>query len=169
MTLTDTFIPEAPPMALPTRKAAADALRLAAARMGRHAPAAAVRPKRPARRRAPAPLSAAERLPALAPADAPAAPRRAFVGIEMRSDAIVDEETRFAHREETKSDVARLTVYALNATLMVMAFPVGFALLVFNILGGENLRTTAHAIALTGLAIALSAAAGSGTAIFGII
>jgi hypothetical protein len=171
MTLTDTYIPEAPPMAMPTRKAAADALRLAAARVGGRVPAQAVRPKRPARRQAPAPaaMTAAQRLPELVPAEAPAAPRRAFSGIDMRSDAIIDEETRFAHREEAKSEVAKLTVYTLNAILMVMAFPVGFALLVFNILGGENLRTTAHAIALTGLAIALSAAAGTGTAIFGII
>lgn len=170
MTLTDTYIPEAPPMAMPIRKAAADALRLAAARVGGRGAAEAVRPKRPTRRApVPAAVPAAQRLPELVPADAPAAPRRAFVGIEMRSDAIIDEETNFAHREEVKSEVAKLTVYTLNAILMVMAFPVGFALLVFNILGGENLRTTAHAIALTGLAIALSAAAGTGTALFGII
>ena len=66
------------------------------------------------------------------------------------------------------ADARPLTVYALNGILMLMAFPIGFALLVFNILGGENLRTTAHAIALTGLGTALSAATGTGTALFGI-
>jgi hypothetical protein len=154
------------------RKAAADALRLAAARAaGRSAPAfAATAPAgdiapRPARR---AHLSARARLPELVPADHKEE-RRPFVGIDMRSDAVQEEETRFAHRAETRSEVARLTVYAMNATLMIMAFPVGFALLVFNILGGENLRTTAHAMALTGLGIALSGVAGVSTGAFGIL
>ena len=52
--------------------------------------------------------------------------------------------------------VHRLTVHALCGILLVMAFPVGMAALIFNILGGENIRSTAHVIALTGTAIALS-------------
>ncbi len=55
---------------------------------------------------------------------------------------------------------ARLTVYALNLTVMVFALPIGLALLFLNILGGENLRTTAHVMALTGLFSALSMANG---------
>jgi hypothetical protein len=166
MTTMDTFL-EAPPMAMMrTRRSAAEALRRAAARAADRAQA--VRPTRPVGRRA-APTAVA-RLPELEPAEvAPVAmPRKAIVSIDMRSDAILEEATRPSERAETKSEVAKLTVYALNAILMLMAFPVGFALLVFNILGGENLRTTAHAIALTGLATALSAATGSGTALFGI-
>lgn len=59
-------------------------------------------------------------------------------------------------REEHKTLTARATVYSMNLIVLVMAMPIGLGLLVFNILGGENLRTTAHAIALSGMAIALS-------------
>ena len=59
-------------------------------------------------------------------------------------------------REEHTNIVARLTVYVLNMIVIVMALPVGLLLLIFNILGGENLRTTAHVIALTGMGLALS-------------
>ena len=60
-----------------------------------------------------------------------------------------------SEREEHNDTTARLTVYALNLTVMVFALPVGLALLFMNILGGENLRTTAHVMALTGLFMAL--------------
>jgi len=59
-------------------------------------------------------------------------------------------------REEHNSIVARMTVYVLNMIVIVMALPVGLMLLFFNILGGENLRTTAHVVALTGMALALA-------------
>lgn len=61
-------------------------------------------------------------------------------------------------RAEHTDFVARLTVYVLNLTIMVFALPVGLALLFMNILGGENLRTTAHVMALTGLFSALALA-----------
>lgn len=63
-------------------------------------------------------------------------------------------DVRAEHRDLT----ARLTVYALNMTIMVFTVPVGMALLILNIAGGENLRTTAHAMALTGLFSALATA-----------
>jgi hypothetical protein len=61
-------------------------------------------------------------------------------------------------RENPDADnaLARLTVYALNAVLLILAFPVGFAMLIFNVLVGESLRTTIHVLALTGLAVTLS-------------
>jgi len=59
-------------------------------------------------------------------------------------------------REEHRNLTARVTVYVMNLTIMVLALPVGLGLLCFNILGGENLRTTAHVMALTGMAMALS-------------
>lgn len=64
-------------------------------------------------------------------------------------------------REENKNAIARVTVYVMNLIVMVMALPVGLALLFFNILFGENLRTTAHVIALTGMALALSTMPGN--------
>ncbi len=67
-------------------------------------------------------------------------------------------------REEHQDLTARLTVYVLNLIVMVFAMPVGLALLCMNILGGENLRTTAHVLALTGMFMALTTA-GAGQAI----
>ena len=60
------------------------------------------------------------------------------------------------NREEHKDIVARLTVYVMSAIVAVMSLPVGIAMIAFNIFGGENLRTTAHVIALTGLGTALA-------------
>ena len=65
-------------------------------------------------------------------------------------------------RAENKSWVARATVYVMNLIVIVIALPVGLALLFFNIFFGENLRTTAHVIALTGMAMALSQTPGAG-------
>lgn len=64
-------------------------------------------------------------------------------------------------RPENKNAVARATVYIMNLIVLVMALPVGLALLFFNILFGENLRTTAHVIALTGMGMALTAMPGN--------
>ena len=47
----------------------------------------------------------------------------------------------------------RLTTYTFNATLLVVALPVGAALLTYNVLGREDLGVTARAMALTGAAI----------------
>ena len=71
-------------------------------------------------------------------------------------------------REEHNNIVARMTVYVLNMVVIVMALPVGLMLLFFNILGGENLRTTAHVIALTGMGLAL-AQTEAGARILGIV
>ena len=59
-------------------------------------------------------------------------------------------------REEHGDLTARLTVYVMNLIVVVFAMPVGVGLLIMNILGGENLRTTAHVMALMGLFMALN-------------
>ena len=64
-------------------------------------------------------------------------------------------------RPENKNAIARATVYVMNLIVLVMALPIGLALLFFNILFGENLRTTAHVIALTGMAMALTTMPGN--------
>ncbi|WP_158221918.1 hypothetical protein [Actibacterium pelagium] len=51
--------------------------------------------------------------------------------------------------------VEQVTVYVMTITLMVLAFPVGFALLIYNILRGESLRTTARVMALNGAVMGL--------------
>ena len=105
-------------------------------------------------------VRALDRLPVLAPAEpsaAMSASPRATPEHTLRHDPanIHDESTDFRSRSEARDPIAALTVYAINAAVMLFAFPVGFALLVFNILGGENLRTTSHVMGLTGLAMAL--------------
>ena len=100
------------------------------------------------------------RFPTLEPAElaAPAEGRLESMGIRLTQSSIQEEPTDFRARPERGDAVARLTVYALNACILVIAFPVGFGLLIFNILGGENLRTTAHTMALTGLGTAIGSA-----------
>lgn len=94
-------------------------------------------------------------LPELEPVESAAESRATALGIEFSSHGIQEETTDFREREESHNATARLTVYAMNAAIMLFAFPIGFGLLIFNILGGENLRTTAHAMALTGMVMAL--------------
>jgi hypothetical protein len=76
--------------------------------------------------------------------------------IELTQGSAQDETTNPSERTEADDLTARLTVYVLNTILLVLAFPVGFGMLIFNILGGENLRTTAHVMALTGMGTALA-------------
>ena len=64
-----------------------------------------------------------------------------------------------AHQRLEPSDiVARLTVYVINLIVIVLALPIGIALLCLNIVGGENLRTSAHVLALTGMYMGLASA-----------
>ena len=50
----------------------------------------------------------------------------------------------------------RLTLYSMNMTLIIVAAPVGAALLTYNALGREDLKLTARAMSLTGIAVAFS-------------
>lgn len=56
-----------------------------------------------------------------------------------------------------KTAPLRLSVWMVSFTIALFALPVGAALLVFNLLKGENLRLTAQAAALTGTFISLDA------------
>lgn len=67
----------------------------------------------------------------------------------------------------SRNPLARLIVWTMNLVLLIVAFPIGFAMLLLNILGGENLRATAQVMALTGLALALSSA-GDGLFLLGL-
>lgn len=49
----------------------------------------------------------------------------------------------------------RLAIYAANTTLMLVALPVGAALMTYSVLGGEDARLTARAVALTGAVIGI--------------
>ena len=82
--------------------------------------------------------------------------------ISLSHSSAVEDVFEPCMREEHQDLTARLTVYAMNLIVLVFSVPVGVGLLVMNILGGENLRTTAHIMALMGLFMALNA---SGTLI----
>ncbi|WP_306115155.1 MULTISPECIES: hypothetical protein [unclassified Roseovarius] len=71
--------------------------------------------------------------------------------IESISHADPDEEIR------EKTAALRLSAWMVSFTVMIFALPVGAALLVFNILKGENLRLSSQAAALTGTFITLDA------------
>lgn len=102
-----------------------------------------------------------DRLPELEPAEDRLRNARGAIfesdALEFGTNKPVEERAdKLSFGIEAENLTARATVYTMNAILCVMAFPVGAALLTFNILGGENIRTTAHAIALTGMGIGLS-------------
>ena len=56
-----------------------------------------------------------------------------------------------------KTAALRLSAWMVSFTVLLFALPVGVALLVFNVLKGENLRLSAQAAALTGTFITLDA------------
>lgn len=85
--------------------------------------------------------------------------------ITLSRGSVLEDNLVPSDRAEHKDIIARITVYVLNITVMIMSLPVGLALLYFNIMGGENLRTTAHVMALTGMFMALAATA-QGAALF---
>lgn len=100
-------------------------------------------------------------LPDLEPAEERLRKRKSHIfsadAISLSHDSAMEDVFEPNRRAEHKDLTARMTVYVMNAIVMVFALPVGLALLCLNILGGENLRTTAHVMALTGLFMALSA------------
>ena len=77
--------------------------------------------------------------------------------ISLSHDSAMEDVFDPSLRDEQHDVTARATVYVINLIVMVFALPVGLALLCLNILGGANLRTTAHIMALTGMFMALSA------------
>lgn len=76
--------------------------------------------------------------------------------IRLSHGSAVEDVFEPKRRPEHDSLVARLTVYVMTLIVLVMSMPVGLGLLFFNIIGGENIRTTAHVMALTGMGIALA-------------
>ncbi len=80
--------------------------------------------------------------------------------ISLTHNSAMDDVFEPSKRAEHGDITARMTVYVMNMIVMVFALPVGLALLCLNIIGGENLRTTAHVLGLTGLFLALTAVDG---------
>jgi hypothetical protein len=95
-------------------------------------------------------------LPDLEPAETGAqAARRSRFAARLRCD-IATQAAELRRDPGSRNGLSRLCVYALNAVLLATAFPIGFAMLMFNLLLGENLKVTVHVVALTGFAVTLS-------------
>ncbi len=62
--------------------------------------------------------------------------------------------------EPTGSLPQRLTIHVMNMMLMLVALPIGCILLVYNMVRGEDLRTSARAIAMASTLIGLAQLAG---------
>lgn len=92
-------------------------------------------------------------LPNLAPSEEKL--RRSRLAI-FASDLIEIEDVKLEAPEKEPELAEQLTVYVMTLTIMVMMFPAGFAMMIYNILAGENLKMTARAMALTGVGIALN-------------
>lgn len=106
------------------------------------------------------PAQGRDLLPDLEPADERLRRERSRIfgtdSITLSHNSAIEDVFDPGRRAEHRDTIARMTVYALNGIVMVFALPVGLALLFLNILGGENLRTTAHVVALTGLFLAIA-------------
>lgn len=92
--------------------------------------------------------------PELLPAD-PGAARAPGHLTRIRRE-IVTQARELRANPSADNALSRLAVYLLNALLLILAFPVGFALLMFNLLAGENLKITLQVLGITGLAMILS-------------
>ena len=57
----------------------------------------------------------------------------------------------------------RLAAHLIDATLMVVALPVGAAMMVYSLSRGANLNTSARALAISGLGIGVVHKLGSGS------
>jgi len=67
------------------------------------------------------------------------------------SDLIEEVDATRSRPPEEIGLLEQLSVYIMTITIMVLSFPVGFAMLVYNILRGESLKATARMMALTGI------------------
>jgi hypothetical protein len=70
--------------------------------------------------------------------------------------------------DDRPSAVTRITATAMDTTLIVVCLPVGAAMLTYHVLRGGEMRHSAHAVALTGLFLAL-AKTPLGQQMFGVI
>lgn len=109
---------------------------------------------------APAPVAEVAVLEAAAPrAVVPTRPQARDDMARIR-EALYPPEPENAPPRKREPMVRRVTLYSLNATLLLAAPPVGAALLTYNLLGRENARLTSRVMALTGAAFAVAKAFG---------
>lgn len=78
--------------------------------------------------------------------------------LHIYREALYPPEDLLVHSPRDNPLPQRLTIYTMNITLIVIAAPVGAAMMTYCILGRENMNSVARAMALTGTAIGLSKA-----------
>ncbi|WP_373353259.1 hypothetical protein [Pseudoroseicyclus sp. CXY001] len=72
---------------------------------------------------------------------------------QLRRALYADEDTEA--EDAPPSKVLRLAAHTINASVMVIALPVGASLMVYSCLRGENLTLSARAMAITGITVGL--------------
>jgi hypothetical protein len=77
------------------------------------------------------------------------------VQLDISDLAALDRATEAANRAGTPSAPMRLAAHMIDATLMVVALPVGAAMMIYSLSRGANLNTSARAMALSGIGIAI--------------
>ena len=84
--------------------------------------------------------------------DAPALPMPLHEHLARVREALYDhpDDTAPAQTGPTLSPQMRLATHAMNATLVIVAFPVGAALTTYSLLRGSDIRISAQAMAIVG-------------------
>lgn len=85
--------------------------------------------------------------------DMPDLPAPKLSEAERLRSALYPEDLEEAKSPRDRPLPHRLTIYTLNTSLLVIALPVGAAMLTYNALGRESLTATARAMAITGVGI----------------
>lgn len=83
--------------------------------------------------------------------DTPHVPHPMLAEMKLLREALYAEEA--APRTQGLSVQLRLACHAINATLIVIALPVGAAMMTYSVLRGENINTSARMLAIIGMAI----------------
>lgn len=110
-----------------------------------------------------------ERLPVLAPPEGEDAIRHRFDMMQdMEEHSLRDLRRHLcapAAPEETVASAGstcdKISLYALNATVMVVSAPIGAGLMAYNLLSGGSINTTARTLGITGTVAGLSTLAAS--------
>jgi hypothetical protein len=91
--------------------------------------------------------------PMLVANDTPDLPAPKLSEAERVRAALYPEDLEEATAPRDRSLPHRLSIYTLNTSLLIVALPVGAAMLTYNALGRESLTATARAAAITGVGI----------------
>lgn len=91
--------------------------------------------------------------PMLVANDTPDLPSPKMTEAERLRKALYPEDIEAAKNPQEMPLPHRLSIYTLNTSLLIIALPVGAAMLTYNALGRESLTATARAVAITGVGI----------------